>query len=190
MNPLMQNMDRLFFSPCRNGSVRKGDVVVFKAPHDNHLIVHRVVGVDARGVRTQGDNNGHMDPWTLGTDDILGLVKYVVRGKKRIPVRSGVAGRYHAAVMRSYRFLKAGVFHPLRPLYEALLHSGFCKGRMWFEKKLRVISFQRPGGAELQLLMGGRVIGRRRSGASRWEIKRPFDLFVNEDSLPGHPSFK
>jgi hypothetical protein len=43
-------------------------------------------------------------------------------------------------------------------------------------------------GKELQLLMGRRVIGRWLPGMSRWHIRRPFRLFVDEASLPENPA--
>jgi hypothetical protein len=48
----------------------------------------------------------------------------------------------------------------------------------------RVISFNREGGTELQLVMGRKVIGRRLEGKSGWNIRRPFRLFVDEEALP------
>jgi hypothetical protein len=51
----------------------------------------------------------------------------------------------------------------------------------------RVISFNRDAGAELQLVMGRRVIGRWLEGKSGWNIRRPYRLFVDEESLPENP---
>jgi hypothetical protein len=51
----------------------------------------------------------------------------------------------------------------------------------------RVISFNREAGTELQLVMGQRVIGRRLEGKTRWHIRRPFRLFVDEEALPENP---
>jgi hypothetical protein len=47
-----------------------------------------------------------------------------------------------------------------------------------------VISLNRDAGTELQLVMGRRVIGRWLPGKSGWNIRRPFRLFVDEESLP------
>jgi hypothetical protein len=49
---------------------------------------------------------------------------------------------------------------------------------------MRIISLNRPEGAELQLLVGQRVIGRRPAGRRYWLIRRPFMSFVDEKSLP------
>ena len=187
MSPWMKSMDRVFALPCE-GPIRRGDVVLFRRPGDGHLVIHRVVHADADGVRTRGDGNDYTDRWVLRREDILGRVAYVMRGKRRIPIAGGWTGRCLAAGIRWLRFLKARIFPRLRPFYEGLLSFGFCKNRIWFRKKMRVISFERSGGTELQLMMGRRMIGRRRAGGSRWEISRPFDLFVDEGLLPDHPS--
>lgn len=188
MNPLLKDMDRLVFFPCPGKMVNRGDVVVFRSPGDHErLIVHRVVHVDANGLRTRGDNNDHADPWTLAGNDILGRVKYLVRGKRRIPVPRGRTGQCFTIALRYYRLLKTRMFFRFGPLYGRLAHFGFCSDFRCFQEKLRVVSFQKPEGTELQLIMGRRAIGRRRPGEASWQIRRPFDLFVDKKALPDHP---
>jgi hypothetical protein len=53
--------------------------------------------------------------------------------------------------------------------------------------KARAISLSHTAGTELQLLMGRRAIGRWLPGKSGWNIRRPFRLFVDEESLPENP---
>jgi hypothetical protein len=36
----------------------------------------------------------------------------------------------------------------------------------------------------MQLLMGNRVIGRKKVGENGWQIRRPFRIFVDEQALP------
>jgi hypothetical protein len=48
----------------------------------------------------------------------------------------------------------------------------------------RVITFERDGQREMQLVLGSRIIGRRPAGAGAWAIRRPFRLFVDEQALP------
>ena len=51
-----------------------------------------------------------------------------------------------------------------------------------------MISLNRDGETELQLLMGRRVIGRWLPGRTGWSIRRPFRLFVDEAALPENPA--
>jgi hypothetical protein len=47
-----------------------------------------------------------------------------------------------------------------------------------------VVTFRRPKGEELQVLLGRRVIAKRLQGSTRWHIQRPFRLLVDETCLP------
>jgi hypothetical protein len=49
---------------------------------------------------------------------------------------------------------------------------------------MRILTFDRPGGRELHLFMGRRLIGRRPAGKASWLIKPPYRLFVEEFDLP------
>ena len=72
----------------------------------------------------------------------------------------------------------------LRPAYGWLIRTGVLRRFVPGGVKTRVLSFKRPQGRELQLLMGQRVIGRRLPGKDRWHIRRPFRLIVDEATLP------
>ena len=65
MNPLLVDGDGLHIVPYKDRAIRPGDVVVFIPPGSETKIVHRVVSVDARGIRTRGDNATTVDPWIL-----------------------------------------------------------------------------------------------------------------------------
>jgi len=48
--------------------LRVGDVITFDPPpavRDDGLVTHRIVGVEAGGFRTRGDNETSADPWVL-----------------------------------------------------------------------------------------------------------------------------
>ena len=75
----------------------------------------------------------------------------------------------------------------LRPGYRRLATDGTFRRWLPDQMKPRVISFNRGEGTELHLFMGRRVIGRWLPGKSGWNIRRPFRLFVDEESLPENP---
>ncbi|HEY0952380.1 signal peptidase I, partial [Nocardioides sp.] len=48
--------------------LRVGDVITFDPPpavRDDGLVTHRIVGIEAGGFRTRGDNQAARDPWVL-----------------------------------------------------------------------------------------------------------------------------
>jgi len=63
MNPLLMGGDGLHIVPYKGRPIRPGDVIVFIRPGGETKVVHRVVSVDSRGIKTRGDNpSNHVDP--------------------------------------------------------------------------------------------------------------------------------
>lgn len=66
----------------RQSSYAVGDVVAFEVPSaqegSGEQIIHRIVAVENSGdepiFSTQGDNNASLDPWKIGTVDVVGKV--------------------------------------------------------------------------------------------------------------------
>jgi signal peptidase I len=60
-------------APIESKQVVIGDIITFKpdsAPTE--VYTHRVVEVDSKGIHTQGDINGAVDPWALHQANLLG----------------------------------------------------------------------------------------------------------------------
>src|SRR4051794_6660605 len=49
-----------------------GDVIAYRSPTLDEVVLHRIRSGDASGFRTQGDNNSWLDPDTVSGDEILG----------------------------------------------------------------------------------------------------------------------
>jgi signal peptidase len=188
MHPTLKPGDRLDTVSYDRQKIRRGDVVVFISPADESKAVHRVVSVDSKGIKTRGDNCNRIDPWVLSPDQILGRVTSVHRRNRRRRILGGLWGRVFVRAVRALSTLDLGASFLLRPVYDRLARSGIlrCWKPVWLEPK--VVSFSHCGGTELQLLMGRWVIGRRLPGMARWNIRRPFRLIVDENSLPRNPS--
>jgi hypothetical protein len=184
MNPLLESGDQLEIVSCNREKIRVGDVVVFYSPEDETKVVHRVVCSDSDGIKTRGDNCSHTDDRVLRYEDILGRVISATRGNRRFRVFGGPLGHSFAMAIRAIKNIDSILSPLLQPLYQRLAGGGGF--RRWLPGRMRprVISFNRGEGKELQLLMGRRVIGRSLPGMTRWHIRRPFRLFVDEASLP------
>jgi hypothetical protein len=187
MNPVLKPGDRLQVIPCDRQEIRRGDVVVFILPGGDSKIVHRVISINSDGIRTRGDNCNHEDDWVLRRDNILGRVVSAQRGKRRWRVFGGPMGQLFAAVLRVIHVIDSGFSSLLHPVYKRLSRSDIFRRWLPSGMKPRVISFNRDAGTELHLVMGRRVIGRRMEGKTGWHIRRPFRLFVDEESLPENP---
>jgi hypothetical protein len=184
MRPLFRPGDRIRFVPCRVEELRRGDVIVFNAPGAATRIVHRVVSVGAAGVRTRGDANDGDDGWQLLQEALVGRVLSVERAGRLIAIHGGFTGHLLTRAIR----LLAGLDHRLatllHPVYRSLARRGMFRRLVPASLSPRIIAVQRQEGREMQLLMGGRVIGRRPTGATEWTIRRPFRIFVDEQGLP------
>ncbi len=184
MNPLLWDGDGLHIVPYDNRAIRRGDVIVFVPPGVATKVVHRVVSVDEDGVRTRGDNGRQVDPWILSPKDILGRVTYVLRKDRRRNICGGFAGRITAGVFRCVHRGDAAISFLLHPVYRGLCRATFLRRRLHRLVKPRVLIFNRPEGVEQQLVVGRRLIGRRRPRRESWEIRRPYRLCVDEAMLP------
>lgn len=183
MNPAFQNGDVLYIAPYESRKIRSGDVVVFLSPKDGRQIVHRVFSVACQRIKTCGDKADRIDPWILGPDKIIGYATYLRRRKKQKKVYGGLRGQLLAMVVKRINKIKAMMTPPLKPLYSWLCRNALIRRLLPRLLKTRVLSFDRPEGKELQLLLGSHVIGRRYPGYSRWQIKPPFRLLVDEKAL-------
>jgi hypothetical protein len=184
MRPLFQPGDRIRFVPCRIEDLRRGDVIIFTAPGGTERVVHRVVSTGPGGIRTRGDANSCRDAWSLSEDNIIGRAVTVERRGREIPVARGLKGRLLAALVSALRKTDHLASHVLNPCYRGLARSGIFRAVLPPALRPRVITFERDGRREMQLLMGRRPIGRFAEGDREWRIARPFRLFLEETALP------
>ena len=54
--------------------LRVGDIVTFHPPGTSEVYSHRVAAITHAGVKTKGDINTTVDPWTLGERNLVGKV--------------------------------------------------------------------------------------------------------------------
>jgi signal peptidase I len=188
MNPALKPGDWLQVAPYNGQELRAGDVIVFIPSGSESRIVHRVVSIGSQGIKTRGDNNYDVDKWILRPDQILGRVVYARRGNRQRRVFGGSLGHLLGVTVRAINAIDQRVSALLHPSYEWSARAGMFRRLLPAQMTPRVISFSRPEGTELQLLIGRWVIGRRLPGKSGWNIRRPYRLFVDEASLPGNPA--
>jgi hypothetical protein len=183
MVPLFQPGDRMRLVPCAEAELHRGDVIVFKPPGEDRLVVHRVIETGPGGIRTKGDRNNQIDPWVLNGEHIRGRVVSLERGMRRYVVGGGLTGMFHADLIRGLQRLDRCLSNILHPLYRRLSQTGVFRRLLPSSMAPRIVTFGRPDGTDMQILMGRQVIGRRIAGTG-WVIKRPYRLFVDEGTLP------
>jgi hypothetical protein len=189
MNPTLKAGDLLRVVPDQGRKIRVGDIVVFHPPEEQRNVVHRVVSLDLRGViRTRGDNNSKIDTCGLPVDRIIGHVVSVQRGAKHILIYGGRWGSISANVRWTAKKINRVFSKILHPAYHYLAQKDIFRKVLSPCFKPRLICFKRTNGVEMQLFMGGWVIGRRLAGRAQWRIRRPFRLLIDEALLPDENS--
>jgi len=185
MNPTLKAGDILNVIHYGGRQIRVGDIVVFHTPGEQCHVVHRVVSLDLQGgVRTRGDNNPNIDPYTLTPERIIGRVVSAQRGTINIPFHGGRRGRFYANIMWAAKWINLAISRALHPVYHWLVRKDIFRKVVSPFVKPRLLYFKRTNGLEMQLLVGRWVIGRRLPGQDRWRINRPFRLLIDEAYLP------
>lgn len=184
MNPTLKNLDVVYYAAYGNRKIRAGDVIIMDV-HKDQKVIHRVLSVSGQGIITRGDHNISADPWILSQGQIAGRVVRATRGHKEICIHGGFWGRTYTALIRHFhRFIEV-VCRIIKPLYDIMANSGILKS---LPIRTRILIFHRPEGAELHLMIGEIIIGRKKP-ASKWQIRPPFRLVLEESALPKESDF-
>jgi signal peptidase I len=184
MRPTLKPGDLLVVEPYRGNRIRLGDVVVFPAGHESHLITHRLFSRRGDIWRARGDNNSLVDPWPLTADDLIGRVVRIRRGMVTRRLASGGRGRIRGFLMRTTNATRATLFRLGRPVYRQVARWGLFRGILPDRDSLKIMSVTRPEGTELRLIWRKAVIGRLPPHHGRWWFRPPFRLLVDESRLP------
>ena len=180
MNPTLSAQDLLGIARYGHRKVRVGDVIIFQTPEGDRLAVHRVVSVTSGGIHTKGDNNNRIDTWCIRPEDVFGQVVWAARGKRQRPIYGGNAGRLWCFGIRGFHVME----RCLSVFYHLVVRSGLLRRLVPLRKRMKVISLRNKGGRAFTLLFGHWVIGHYQTGMTSWQIRRPFRIFVDEQSLP------
>lgn len=183
MNPTLQESDLLEVKPSGTERVRPGDVVCFKSPETGKTVVHRVVAAGPDGIRTRGDNNAEVDTEVLQAGDIIGRVKAAQRGDQRWVVHGGWRGPFVLRCARLGRDIRRHAGPLPHTLYGFVAGLGPLDRLLPVSLRPRLVRFDARHRVFLKLLSGRRTVGQYDDRLRRWCIRRPFRLFVDEQTL-------
>jgi SynChlorMet cassette protein ScmC len=186
MIPTLREPEIMEITPYKRKPLRVGDVIFFLPPEADQPVVHRIVRLTSAGIATLGDNNAYEDAFLLQPESIKGRVTAAWRGQKRRKIAGGLLGRMTSRWLGWRRVLDRGLSPLLHPFYRALSHKGLVARLLPLSVRPRVVVFQARGREQFQLLLGKRIIGRYDDYRRQWQIQRPFQLFVDGKTLPGH----
>lgn len=188
MSPTLREPCLMEVVPVLSNSIRRGDVILFHCPDETGKnVVHRVIDVHSAALKTRGDNCIQLDPYSVTSDRVIGLVIACWRGNKRRIVYGGTFGR----ILSWYLLFRAWVSTICRRLL-----WGDCCGMLTFviapvadfilpdRFQPRVIQYPEHARWRYQLFIGNKYIGRFDSTIGKWEIRFPYRLIVDIRKLP------
>ncbi len=76
MAPAYTTNDEILWTASNIENIKIGDIILFQlvSEPDQPLVAHRVIAYRTGGVLTQGDNNDASDMWTIGENELIGIV--------------------------------------------------------------------------------------------------------------------
>ncbi|MCA1959901.1 MAG: S26 family signal peptidase [Desulfomonile sp.] len=183
MGPALKPADVLHVVPCGPEHLAVGDVVVFQPEDGDVAIVHRVIAVDGQWLTTKGDANANRDPMPISWDRIIGKVVYADGEDGKRAVHGGLRGRITASALAAHSAITRGISRLLHRPYRLLAASGVLRLLRSLLPEVRTIAIRRRDGEELHLLLGTKPIGVLPAARSRWLIRRPYRLILDEGGL-------
>jgi signal peptidase len=77
MHPSFKTGDILLMKSTDIDDIGTGDIIMFKVPTEQELIIHRVESVNEEGIITKGDATNVTDSWIVEHDDVEAEVMIV-----------------------------------------------------------------------------------------------------------------
>ena len=180
MYPTFKQSDLLYVVPYKDGKIKCGDVIVFKVPGKMEMVVHRIISINEEGIRTKGDNNKNIDPYVLNPCDIVGKVVYGYRGNKKIKIYGPNIAKIILLIKKILLKIDKIFSKIFRYPYCLFSERGILRLFLPFSLRPRIIRFRKENGYELVIVMGRKAIGRYISQRQKWEIKKPFRIFLGK----------
>ena len=183
MFPTLMEGDRIIMH--RTGPFRRGDIVVYREPGGDRIIIHRIIKTYGSEVLTAGDNNANPDPYLLQTRDIIGTVILIQRVKTLHRVMGDLPGYLRYLYETRYNKQVCRIIIRFRPVYLGISVSSPLKrlisGRYSFHPQILI----KPDGSVLiRVFLKSRYVAWLHVPEGVWHIRPPYRLVISESDLP------
>jgi hypothetical protein len=176
--------DCLEMEPAVIGDIRPGDIVVYheSSPHPPDgakELVHRITSLKPEGLVARGDSNILPDATLVTRDNLVGRVRYCVRGGKRYEVKGGFRGllsariRHNLITSRKWIRILGGI------VYRKIRLTGLIR-RVW-HPDIAVIRFMTEKGPLLKYICRGQTVAWLWIQNNRFNCRKPYDLVLEPD---------
>lgn len=179
MFPLLRRGDVLECARTDPGSVRTGDIVVFRragAGHGN-MVAHRVAGRSGPLLLTRGDRCPGVDPEPVPWEDVAGIAVRRLRGFTRARLMRGWAGAVQASLSRFCWLVRRSLGAMLLRPASAGAARRMIR-RLW-RPEIRQIRLQTEHGPELGYVHRGRTVARWFPDAGVFHCRRLYSLVLD-----------
>ena len=134
MRPLLKDGDRLEVGPVQDGALSPGSLLVYRRSSEE-IVVHRLMEIVRRDTTVTyriSPDSAPLCPEAVSSDQILGVVERVFRGRRELFLKRGWRGVWRRFLLFGYRnplvlrlFFRAGkILHtPSNPLTFLLFYA-------------------------------------------------------------------
>jgi signal peptidase I len=175
--------DCLEMEPASIGDIRPGDIVVYREsgpdPEATKELVHRVISRMPEGLVARGDSNIQRDMVLVTRDNLVGRVRYRVRGGKRHEVKGGFRGLLYARILHNLITARKWIRILGGSVYRRTRRIGLIR-RVW-RPNITAIRFMTEKGPLLKYIHRGRTVAWWWIQKNRFDCRKPYDLVLGPD---------
>ncbi len=175
MRGTLADGDCLWIFPVPFDSLQVGDVVAFDS--GGKVVVHRIVGREEKGFRTQGDGNWSRDFARLTSGGLIGKVMERERRGVRSIVVGGPYGRLRAFVLRTFCRLRLRLAFWLTAPYRLICASRVVS--LVWRPRILSVCFVSEEGPITRFIHRGKIVATWMPQARQWECRTPYDLILS-----------
>jgi hypothetical protein len=170
--------------PAVIGDIRRGDIVIYHesnpdTPEGAKELVHRIISLKPEGLVARGDGNVHPDAALVTRDNLVGRVRYRVRGGKREEVKGGSRGLLYARILHNLITARKWIRLLEGSLYRKIRGTGLIR-RVW-HPDIAVIRLMTEKGPLLKYIHHGRTVAWWWIQNNRFNCRKPYDLVLEPD---------
>lgn len=164
--------DIIHWAVMNNSSeLHPGDVVVYKNPVNETMVVHRVIDIQNDGIRTAGDHSPEPDQCKINHADLLGKAVTYDRDGRTCSVRHGFIGlarRYRLLGLKNIKLSLRNITSAVTPF----ISWNRCR------PSIKKVCFSSPNGRTYKYLWKRKVIAVSVPSRQIWQCRFPFSLFL------------
>ena len=183
MYPTFHDPEFLVINQISKQDLKAGDIIVFRTPEMENLVIHRIVRIISGQYQTRGDNNKTVDKDLVSYEQIVGRAQGIVRKKNTVQkVSNGLGGLLRSKLLFVRITMKNDVLAPI--LWNPVTKKLRAVITRVFSIKPELVTFNNPDGSfRINIIWRNLVIGSYESRGQHLRVRIRYRLLINRDLL-------